>query len=321
MREAQFLKRNAPRWREFERKLNGEEKAKPDDLADLFIQVSDDLSYARTHYPESNTPRYLNGIALRVHQAIFQNKREKLSRFIIFWKYEVPLAIYQSRLTILFAFLIFLLGALMGALSAAKDLDFARLILGNGYVNMTLNNIENGDPMGVYGNANRMDMFFYITYNNIRVSFFAFISGIIWGLGSVGILFRNAMMLGVFQYFFIERGLFLTSFLAVWIHGTLEIWSIIVAGASGMVMGAGLLFPGTYTRMESFKNNVRKALKLLCGLIPLFIIAGFLESFITRLYKHQWIGASVITLSTLFIIWYFIIYPYYINKLIYGKKA
>jgi uncharacterized membrane protein SpoIIM required for sporulation len=122
-------------------------------------------------------------------------------------------------------------------------------------------------------------------------------------------------MLGAFQYFFYQKGLLLTSFLTIWIHGTLEISAIIIAGAGGLVMGNSILFPGTYPRLTSFKNGAKKGIKVIVGLIPVFIVAGFLESFITRLTEMHWIiKVLIISSSAAFIIYYFIIYPIKIHK-------
>ena len=75
MREITFLKEQSNKWQEFEKLLN-EKHANPKKLAALFIEVTDDLSYARTHYPTSKTAQYLNGLAARVHQEIYKNKKE-----------------------------------------------------------------------------------------------------------------------------------------------------------------------------------------------------------------------------------------------------
>lgn len=310
MREAAFINKSYDRWKEFEALLNDHKKANPDKLAELFIQITDDLAYAQTRYPDSKTTQYLNSLAYKVHQAIYKNKKETGDRFITFWKYELPQIMFGARKKLLYAFIIFGISTLIGALSAAHDETFVRLILGDGYVNMTLENIEKGEPMGVYGSMGEANMFALITFNNIRVSFLAFAAGLFLSFGTGFLLFSNGVMLGAFQYFFYQKGLFLTSFLTIWIHGTLEISSIIIAGAAGLVMGNSILFPETYSRMESFKRGAIKGLKMVIGLIPLFITAGFLESFITR--QTHWpmpVKAGIIVLSALFIIYYFVIYP------------
>lgn len=310
MREALFVKNNYNKWKEFENLLNKKQLIQPDRLADLFISLTDDLSYARTHYPHSQNTLYLNALAARVHQSIYRNKKEDKGRIISFWKYELPLVCYQARQQLLYAFIIFAVAVALGAISTANDSTFARLILKDNYVNMTLDNIAKGDPMGVYSSSGQLEMFAFITINNIKVALTTFAFGLLFSVGAGYILFQNGVMLGTFQYFFHQKGLFLDSFLSIWIHGTIEISSIIIAGAAGLVMGNSILFPGTYPRLESFKTGAKKGLKIVIGLVPLFIIAGFLESYITRLTHWHWsIKATIILASAFFIIYYFVIYP------------
>ncbi|MDF9800597.1 putative membrane protein SpoIIM required for sporulation [Catalinimonas alkaloidigena] len=311
MREAAFVKQNEKKWEALREAMSsGKGTLKPDELADYFIQLTDDLGYAKTHYPQSNTTAYLNNLTAKVHQAIYRNKKEEQSRFVRFWKTELPQILYQSRKQMLYSFVIFTIACLIGALSAAHDDSFVRLILGDSYVNMTLENIENNDPMAVYKSMGRSDMFFAITVNNIKVSFMAFVAGIFLSIGTGFVLLQNGIMLGAFQYFFYQKGVLLSSFLTIWIHGTIEISSIIIAGAAGLVIGNSILFPGTYPRMESFKKGARKGMKIVVGLVPLFIIAGFLESFVTRLTDWPWpLRLGIILSSAFFVLYYFVIYP------------
>jgi len=105
MREPLFVKQNSARWTNFETMPTSD----PDELADRFIQITDDLAYAKTFYPNSKTTLYLNGLAARLHQSIYKNKTEKTNRFITFWKYELPLLFktYQRQLLYSFLFLLF----------------------------------------------------------------------------------------------------------------------------------------------------------------------------------------------------------------------
>ncbi len=310
MREAVFVKRNTPKWQEIESQTSRD----PDVLTEQFVELTDDLSYARTFYPDSAVTRYLNGLASRMHRDLMQNKREDRSRFVTFWTHELPTLFYRSHRLLLVSFLVFLSAGLIGALSAAHDDTFVRLIMGDEYVNMTLENIRKGDPLAVYKSSPRATMFLQITLNNIRVSFVAFVMGLFGSFGTLAILFQNGIMLGAFQYFFYEKDLLLTSVLTIWIHGTLEISAIIIAGAAGLTMGNSLLFPGTYSRLESFRRGTKQGLKIAVGLVPIFIAAGFLESFVTRLPLHPVASSAIILTSAAFIIWYFILYPIRLNR-------
>ena len=306
MREAVFLRLNEAKWQQYER----QPPTGPDELAARFVELTDDLAYAQTFYPNLPTTRYLNDLTARQHQAIYKNKTESTGRFGQFWRQELPLLVAQHHHTLAVSLILFTVFTLLGTLSAAYDDSFVRVVLGDAYVNKTLENIERGDPMAVYKGTSETPMFLFITLNNIYVSLVAYALGATLGMGTVWALFRNGMMLGSFQYFFYQKGVLLPSLLTIWIHGTLEISAVVLAGGAGFVMARGLLFPGTYSRTDAFRQAARDGLKLAIGLIPIFIVAGFLESFVTRHTEMpMWLSLSIIGSSAAFIVWYFILYP------------
>lgn len=311
MREALFVKQNSGKWKAYEELTT----TSPDELAERFIDITNDLSYAKTFYPKSSTTSYLNGLASTLHQSIYKNKKEDSNRFFNFWKFEVPGLFYIYRKQLLYAFLFFFISALIGALSAKYDDNFIRLILGDSYVNMTNENITKGDPFGVYKQQGETVMFFAIATNNIYVALQTFVSGVFLSLGPVVFMLRNGIMLGSFEYYFFDKGLGMESVLVIWIHGTLEISAIIIAGAAGLVLGHGLLFPRTYTRLQAFKNSAKDGTKIVAGIVPILLVAAFLEGFITR-HTHMplWLSTGILSGSLLFIIWYVILYPLKLSK-------
>jgi uncharacterized membrane protein SpoIIM required for sporulation len=187
--------------------------------------------------------------------------------------------------------------------------------LGDGYVDMTEANIAKNDPFAVYKQENEFLMFLYIGGNNIYVALRTFVSGIFASVGTVYMLFSNGIMLGSFQYFFFSKNIGIASVLVIWIHGTLEISSIVIAGAAGLVLGNSILFPKTYSRIESLKRGAKDGMKIAIGLVPIFIVAAFLEGFITRHTEMPiWLSVSILAASLIFIIWYVILYPHKLSK-------
>ncbi|WP_432410807.1 stage II sporulation protein M [Rasiella sp. SM2506] len=310
MREAAFAKQNKDKWLRFENVLRNNIQVPPDELSALYVEITDHLSYAQTFYPKSNTLNYLNGISVLAHQKIYKTKRESRKRFITFYTQEFPLFFAQYQKQLLIAFITFAIFTIVGAYSAATDGDFVRLILGDGYVNMTLQNIEDGDPMRVYKEMNELNMSLGITINNIRVALMAFSFGLFLSLGTLFIIMRNAIMLGSFQYFFYEQGLLWESARTIWIHGTIEISVIIIAACAGLVLGNSILFPGTYSRVQSFVRGAKDGVKILISTIPFFIIAGFLEGFVTRHTEMpDWLAVFIIGSSLALILFYYVFYP------------
>lgn len=316
MREPAFLKRNKEKWKDFEQKLKKVDDLSPDEQAEIFTELTDDLAYVRTFYPQSKTAKYVNQMAVKVHQSIYKNKKERKSRILGFWKEELPLLFYEYRKTLFISFLVFTIAIIIGAVSSANDGTFVRLILGDHYVNMTLENIDKGDPLAVYKSPDQVGMFMHITINNIMVSFYAMIWGLVIATVGTGfILLKNGIMVGSFFTFLIQQGVGKEAFLTVMIHGTLELSAIVIAGCAGFIIGNSILFPGTHTRLKSFTTGARKAIKISVGLVPIFIVAGFLESFVTRHYQFNWlVNLIIIVLSAIFVIWYFVLYPIYLTK-------
>jgi len=315
MQEAAFLKKNVEKWKRLEEMLSQKNVADPDTLAALFLEITDDLSFAKTFYPNSKTTAYLNALAGRLHQQIYKNKKEDAGRFLTFWAHELPGLFWEHHRQLLYSFLFFIVAMGIGIVSAKNDQMFVRLILGDRYVNMTEANIEKGDPMAVYKQMQEAQMFLGITFNNIKVAFLCFAAGIFVSIGTVLMLFYNGVMLGAFQTFFYQKGLLGTALSTIWIHGTLEISAIVIAGCAGLVLGNSILFPGTYTRRQSVMRGAKRGLKIVVGLVPIFVAAGFLESFVTRHTEMPVVINLLIILSSLsLIIWYFITYPIQLKR-------
>jgi uncharacterized membrane protein SpoIIM required for sporulation len=321
MRETKFIEQNREKWSEFEDMLRDNHRD-PEKLNDLYIQIMDDLSYARTFYPNRSVRMYLNGMAQRIFHNVYRGKRFPAGRFRQFWTDELPRLMWESRQALLLSFSIFSLACVIGVVSSRINPDFARVILGDGYVEMTLRNIENNDPMAVYKESKPLGMSVGIAANNLFVALRTAIFGVLASIGTVFILMYNGIMLGAFQYFFVEKGLFWQSFLTIWIHGTLEISAIIIAGAAGLVAGSGLLFPGTYTRYQAFQLSMRRGLKIFIGLIPMFMLAAFFEGFLTRYTDTPAAVRFMFILTSLaFVLGYFVILPWYKSRVGFGPTA
>ncbi|MEP7280319.1 MAG: stage II sporulation protein M [Bacteroidota bacterium] len=322
MREALFIKRNAKKWQEYQHF----ETDDPDEKADRFITLVDDLAYAKTFYPYGRVTRWINSLAVSTYQSVYQNRKQSLSRIAKFWRSELPLLFRKYHRVLFFTFIFFAVSCTIAVYSSSQDREFVRGVLGDDYVNMTEENIANGDPFGVYKDESAFGMFVAIAFNNIRVDFLMLVFGILFGIGTVWILFQNSMMLGCFQYMFFSKGLGIQSVLVIWIHGTLEISAMIIASTAGFILANSLLFPGTLRRIESFTAGARDAVKIVICLVPITLTAAFLEGFITHLMSQHfnrrganpglpiWASVCILGGSLVFMVWYFVIYPIRLEK-------
>ncbi|HYM94755.1 MAG TPA: stage II sporulation protein M [Chitinophagaceae bacterium] len=311
MREALFIKKNKDRWE----RIQHQPADDADDMARDFIQLVDDLAYAKTFYPSGKVTQFVNGQASKIYLNIYKNRKEENNRLVTFWKYDLPLTVRKHHGIILFASILFLLFFIVGFFSAANDPGFVRDVLGNNYVNMTEENIARGNPLGVYQSGNPILSWLGIMINNISVSFRYFAMGLSFGILTALSLMKEAIRLGAFEYMFFSKGLGMQAALGVLIHGILELTAIIIACAAGLVMVKSFLFPGTIKRMDSLKLGVKDGVKIVIGLIPVFMIAAFFEGFVTRYYRMPIVlNLFILVAASAFIILYFIIYPVRLEK-------
>ena len=306
MREALFIKKNKRRWE----RLQHSPPEDADEMAKDFIRLVDDLAYAKTFYSSSKVTLFINSLAARFYLNIYQNRKEESNRLISFWKLDLPMTILRHYRIIIFTFIVFAIFFAVGFFSAKNDELFVRQVLGNHYVDMTEKNIEEGNPFGVYQSGSAFLTWMGIMINNIMVSFMYFLKGIFFGILTISSIVKEAIRLGAFEQFFFERGLGLQSVLTVFIHGTLEIAAIIFAGSAGIVMGTSFLFPGTHSRLDALKKGTKDGVKMVIGLVPIFVLAAFFEGYVTRHYKMPvFFSVSILLISLAFLAGYFIIYP------------
>ena len=315
MKETSFIEQNKKKWNRFEQVYESQSQD-PEELSDLYMDITDDLSYAQTFYRRRTVRVYLNQLAQKVFTGVHKQKGESFKKFISVWKVSLPLEIYRSRKNLLFALVAFIIYALIGAVTTHLDPNFASVVLGQGYVDVTNENIANLNPLAIYEDDDQLAMFINITTNNLKVAFLTFFVGFFFTLGTHMLMFYNGVMLGTFQYFFHTKGLLVTSFLGIWIHGSFEISAIVLAGGAGITAGNGLLFPKSYTRIQSLQLSTKRGLKIMLSLVPFIIAAGFLESFVTANYQilPDWSKWAIIIFSFALILFFYVFYPIYVAR-------
>ncbi|WP_165917216.1 stage II sporulation protein M [Flaviaesturariibacter aridisoli] len=307
MREGLFIKKNKDRWEQIEQ----ERAATADETAGNFTRLVNDLAYAKTFYPTSKVTVYLNALASRIYLNIYQNRKDPSNRLARFFRYDVPLTIARHYRMLLFVFGLFVVFFSVGFFSALHDKGFVREVLGNGYVDMTERNIEKGNPFDVYAQIGPFLMWIYIMLNNIRVCLTYFGEGIVLGIPSLLALGREAIRIGAFEHMFYSHGLGVNAVVTVLLHGLLELTGLILSCGAGLIMGTSFLFPGTQRRMTAFQEGVKDGVKIIVTLIPVFMVAAFIEGYITRHYKMPLPYLLLILGSTgSFIVWYFVLYPW-----------
>lgn len=316
MREVAFIAQNKQNWLNVEQIISGKSPASPDQLEDIYNRLLNDLSFSRTYYPKSKLVYYLNYLTAQLHLRIYKKRKFSLERLILFFKIEVPLLSYEYRKFIYFAFALFFVLLGIGVLSAIQDEPFVRYVLGDGYVDETISNIAKGNPVSIYKSGSDWGSFIGIAFNNLRVGLMMYLSGMLFGLGTFYILFQNSIMVGAFQTMFYLYNVLWKSVQGIWIHGSMEIFAMVIEAAMGFALAASFIFPQTYSRLKSFRIGFKNSFKVYLSTVPFTIVAAFLEGYVTRfaIEMGAFLAFSII-LSTLGIItYYYIIYPIQLHK-------
>lgn len=327
MREPTFFEQNKAKWNRYEEQLASPRELDPMELAELYEVLLADLAHVRTFYPQSDLVHALNALCARTHWAIYRHQSKTKVGWWAFWAKDLPLVLYRLRRFLLYSGLIFALSMAIGWVAAVEDMGFVRLVLGNDYVDMTLENIEMGDPMGVYKGGSSLIMFLEIALNNLWVAFLVFALGVLGGVGTIiGLpfwpfnlqtgLFFNGIMVGAFMGMFHSLGLSMEALPVIYIHGTLELSAIVIAGAAGMALGAGILIPGPHRRWHVVRKAAIDGFKIMLGLVPVFLLAAAFEGYVTRLTDMPAaLKGLIIGGSLLFVIGYYVIYPWLMARM------
>ncbi|HCN04819.1 MAG TPA: hypothetical protein DIS79_04300 [Bacteroidetes bacterium] len=310
MRESAFVQQRQDRWREIEHDLSRVRSTNPDRLAEDYIELTDDLAIATAQFPQSRAISYLHRIAARAHAAVVRNRRTKFSDVIRWLVYTVPITVSRTQRHLFFSLCLSLIVGIASAYAAVQDDEILRSIMGDGYVDMTADNIANGNPMAVYGQSSEWIMFIQIALNNVYVMFIMVVLGLIPYIGPAFYLIRNMAMIGAFHGLFIVHGAFSEFMLGVYIHGAVEITCVIISAGAGFALGDGILFPRSYSRSVAFVRSTRAALRLCVSLIPFIILAAALESFVTRhAALSPFLNVLVILTTFASIVAYFVVLP------------
>lgn len=314
MKEDVFVRQNKSKWKHYEIRLESMSMVSISELSDIYLDLIADLAYAQSQYPNSRIIHYLNNLSRITHEYLYKNKKRSFKKIIDFFAYDIPHVVADAHKEIKLSFILFMTFVVAGIILACQDIDNVRATLGDSYVDMTLENITNGHPTDVYGQGDEKWGFLSIVLNNLRVDIITYIWGIIPILGPLYILFSNGIMLGEFQSFFFLNGVGFESMTAIWIHGTIEISTIIICGGAALALGNGWIFPHNYSRRYAFKKSAARSVKIFMSIVPLTILAAFLEGFATR--HTEWpliIKLGIIGLSLAFIIFYYIYLPHKIR--------
>ena len=279
----EFIQLREADWKRLEQLIGQRRAVRPltaqevHELGILYRAVASDLALARRDYREQRVTLFLNQLMTRTHSFIYQQDTNDFRQFIRYFSQRIPQAFRQMATFILLAFLLFIVPAIVGYRLTLTNPDTAD-ILGLGPEREILADHDTWTDIPIeerpYASA-------FIMSNNIRIAILAFAGGLAFGLFTIYILTFNGLMigavLGLAAHF--DMGHSLVEFIVA--HGVIELSVIFIAGGAGLHLGWALLNPGAYTRRDALSVAARRAVPLAAISVPLLIIAGLIEGFIS----------------------------------------
>jgi uncharacterized membrane protein SpoIIM required for sporulation len=243
----------------------------------LYRQVAADLSAVRSDQASRTLEEYLNQLLSRAHNRIYSGRKSGVGAVVRFMAEEYPRVFRRLFPYVLTSLLIFLAGAALGTLLTLSRPEFMRLLLGPAMLQtIDRHQMWTHSLLSMKPQASSA-----ILTNNIGVCFVTFAGGIVGAFGTIFLLFNNGLQMGVISTACARAHMALDLFSFVSAHGALELPSIFIAGGAGLRLGAGLLFPGILTRRDSLAMGAKEAIRLLAGVVPLLVVAGILEAFLS----------------------------------------
>ncbi|MEK6406984.1 MAG: stage II sporulation protein M [Acidobacteriota bacterium] len=306
-----FLESRLGKWKRLEdltarasrlrlKSLTGDEVR---EFGQLYRRTAADLAIAREEVRDQRLVNYLNHLVARAHGAIYRSESSGFGVFVSFFRYEFPAVFRKTLPYTLTAFLTFVLAAGFAAVACLLDEGFADRIAPQlrqsiaEHHNWT-ESVNNSNPLASTS----------IQANNITVTFYAFAGGVLGGIGTLLVLAQNGLLLGMVmslcvRYRFWEIPIFVSA------HGVIELTAIFIAGGAGLLIGKALLMPGDLRRIDALVTNGRLAIKLILGCIPMLLIAGLIEGFISPAHIAPAYKFLISAMSALVMIMYFLNRP------------
>ncbi|WP_274364008.1 stage II sporulation protein M [Paenibacillus thermotolerans] len=278
-----FIKRHKPLWTELERAADSMQRRAArltagdvDRFTALHKQVSAHLSFMNSNYPGNELTGYLNKLVSRSHNVLYRDSWSSTEGFKRFFATGFVSLLKERAAFIAFAAILMAAGFISGFAVVMNDPHQLSAIAPPQFADVDPSRIaeDRGDLTSSIDSA-------AIMTNNIRVAVLCFVSGITLGIGTLYLLVYNGVLIGALAAVFFRAGESYAFWAFILPHGVIELTAIFIAGGAGLYMGYVMMVPGPYTRKYRFFTSVRESVQLLLGTVPLFVVAGTIEGYVT----------------------------------------
>ncbi|WP_163539430.1 stage II sporulation protein M [Gracilibacillus sp. YIM 98692] len=277
----QFIKQYRAEWQRLEELTTLLQKNQSKDVIESFQhtyqKVSQQLAFSQTYFPKDEVTVYLNEIVSKAHNVLYQSEQSSFKQISYFISTKFVGLLLEQWKAIIVAMLLFAFGGLASFFAVVENPMHIYGILPEEMVQGVEPEQLGIDPHAVDASVMSAE----IMTNNIQVAILAFAGGITFGILTVYLLIYNGILVGALAGLFWNHSNSYAFWAYIVPHGVVELAAIFIAGGAGLLMGYKLFVPGQYTRKYQLKMQAMRSVQLLLGTIPLFVIAGIIEGFIT----------------------------------------
>lgn len=308
-----FAKRRSETWQRLDALLarcgrRGVRSLQPEEVAELgrlYRAATTDLAYARGRGYDRPLVEYLNRLTARAHAEVYAGSAQTgRGRIGTFYRETFP---REFRRSIVF---VAVCTALTVA-SAVVSFSAVRTHPDQAYAMLPSAIVPSGIRKSLHDSNFSFDRHFSpavstaIIANNVKVAVVAFAGSMTLGLLTLYIIADNGLLLGGLGAMFANAGFGYDYWATIAPHGIIELTAIQIAGAAGLLIAAGVLYPGRLRRRDAIAANARRAGTLFLGVASMLIVAGTIEGFISPQRWPPQARISIGVATALLLVWYF----------------
>lgn len=259
------------------------------ELPALYRTAASSLSIARETSLDAATLAYLETLVQRAWFQVYGPQIGFIAWLRRFFAGGWSAAIRQIWLDICIALAVMVTGAIVGWLLVARDTDWYYALVPGVFTDTrvpgasrevleaTLSGADDAGGLSAFSA--------YLFSNNAGVAILAFALGFAFGIPSLMLLVHNLAIMGAMLWLFHDAGLAVEFLAWLSVHGTTELFAILLAGAAGLHIGRSMAFPGDRKLLAAAAESGRRAAIVMLGVVLMMIVAALLESFARELVK------------------------------------
>jgi len=259
--------------------------------------VARDVASARKALPGNPITGALETLYASLHAIVNREPRHTLASLRHLYAIEVPATVRELKPRIVGVWLLFALSTAAGWWMIHTFPTLVGLVASPDMIQ----HVQHGELWtdGILNVTPSSVLSVRIFTNNIVVTIFACVAGIFYGLGTFYIIANNGLMLGAMFAYTRIYGLDGDLLKFIFAHGTVELSMVCLGGAAGVALGESLIRPQLASRRESLQQATAKIARLFAAVIPLLIVCGLIEGFVSPDTAIGWPVRIVVGLANL----------------------